>query len=171
MERGEGPIYWRQDTRECREREVERQDKRVIERRHWTGNRDYKCHLELVRSPLQAGRHFKRVERCHIGRHLLMTLLGKRAVVFFIHKGYAASIPGCQPGPSYDSNIKGALASRAPNKPRYKPRNIGKNQIKVHIPNECYRMHWILLTGVRLGGPGTPWASFRLSGLHPREAV
>ena len=34
-----------------------------------------------------------------------------------------------------------ARVSRAPNKPKYKPRNIGKNQIKVDRPNKHYRMH------------------------------
>ena len=33
------------------------------------------------------------------------------------------------------TQISGALVSRGPNKPKYKPRNIGINQIKVHRPN------------------------------------
>ena len=61
------------------------------------------------------------------------------------------------PGPSCDSNIRGLLSpAHRIYPPKYKPRDIGKNQIKIHRPNELHGMHWILPTGV-CPSPGPIW--------------
>ena len=82
----------------------------------------------------------------------------RRSMFVRVHlKAYSAQPTGIL-GPSCDSNIIGALVTRAMNTSKCKPRNEGKNQIKVHRPNKHYRMHWILPTGVCPGGRGAPRA-------------